>query len=351
MNAERAVVSIDRWQPEHAVVSVDRWQPERAALLLGVPVDDVTMDEAVDAVVALVGHGRRAGTTNQVATVNVDFIVNAVRDGELAALMRRTALSIPDGMPVIWASRLLGTPLRERVAGVDLVTALVDRAASSGITVALVGGAPGVADQAAEVLAARSPGARLTAWSGPSFSGVDELELADLEPLIALDPDICLVAFGNPKQERFIARFGAELGIPVMIGVGGSFDFLIGRTRRAPEWMQRAGLEWLHRAASEPRRLLRRYLRDARVFFPRIVAQVWSGRRWVGCGSVDSGVARDGALVVDLSKLVSADNRTAGHIVGAARTARRATVPVRFEGCRRQCVDHVPGLSGIVELS
>lgn len=336
---------------ERPISGLDVWRPGRAALLLGVPVDDVTMAEAVDAVARLVDRGRMERTTSQVATVNVDFIVNAANDDELAALMRQTALSIPDGMPVVWGARLLGTPLRERLAGVDFVIALVDRAATSGINLALVGGAPGVADQAAQFLAERSPGARLTACDWPFFNRVDEIGSADLEPLIALDADICLVAFGNPKQELFIARFGPELGIPVMIGVGGSFDFLAGRKQRAPQWMRRCGLEWLHRAAFEPRRLAGRYVRDAAVFIPLLARQLWSGRRQVGRGLFFAGVAEDGGLVVDLSRLLTADNRAAGRLVGAVRTARRSAMQVRFEGVQSSSLDRVPGLSDIVESS
>jgi N-acetylglucosaminyldiphosphoundecaprenol N-acetyl-beta-D-mannosaminyltransferase len=238
--------------------------------ILGVPVDDVDMDEAVDRIVALVHDGRRTGRCHQVATVNVDFVVNALDDRELTTIMQSTALSIPDGMAIVWAARMLGEPLRTRVAGADLVPALAERAAGEHLRLALYGAAPGVADRAARVLTERTPGAEVWADPGPVFGDVAELTDRDVEALAGARPDIACIAFGNPKQERFIARFGPELGIPVMIGVGGSLDFLVGAQRRAPRWMQRSGLEWFHRAASDPQRLAGRYARDARAFFPRL---------------------------------------------------------------------------------
>lgn len=244
--------------------------PPSVASILGVRVDDVTMDEVIDRIGELVADGRRTARCHQVATVNVDFVVNALEDPQLATIMAATALSLPDGMAIVWGSRLLGTPLRTRVAGADLVPALAERAARDGLRLALYGGAPGVAVRAARLLSARHPDAEIWATAGPVFGRPDELTIADVAPLRDADADICCVAFGNPKQERFIARFGSSLGIPVMIGVGGTLDFLVGEQRRAPRWMQRTGLEWLHRASTDPRRLARRYARDAVVFLPRI---------------------------------------------------------------------------------
>lgn len=238
--------------------------------ILGIPVDDVDMTEAVERIVALVHDGRHTQRCHQVATVNVDFVVNALADRELNAIMRSTSLSVPDGMAIVWSARALGVRLRERVAGADLLPALVERAATDGLRIALFGGVPGVAAAAADTFRTRVPGADLWADAGPMFHDVAELTSADVAGLAAADADIGCIAFGNPKQEHFIARFGRELGIPVMIGVGGSLDFVVGAQRRAPSWMQRAGLEWAHRAAGDPRRLAARYGRDAVEFIPRL---------------------------------------------------------------------------------
>lgn len=323
----------------------DAHEGATVAMILGVPVDDVTMDDALDRILELVDDGRRRGCTHQVSTVNVDFVVNAMADAELATTLRRSALSIPDGMPIVWMSRMIGRPLRERVTGADLVPALVERAAQRSLVVSLYGAGPGVAEAAASLLGRRFPGARVVGDGGPSFRRIDELGPADVEPLRQLSPDICCVAFGNPKQEQFIARFGAELGIPVMIGVGGTLDFLVGEKRRAPAWMQRVGLEWLHRAITEPRRLAARYLRDAMVYGPAAVRQARAGRRSIRRGEVDI-ADDDGRLVVDLTGLTVGDNRLACDVAGAVRRARRTARTVEVRGD----VDSFGRVAGMREL-
>jgi N-acetylglucosaminyldiphosphoundecaprenol N-acetyl-beta-D-mannosaminyltransferase len=309
----------------------------------------VTFDETVELIFELVADGRATGRTHQVATVNVDFIVNAVHDPSLGSILRRTSLSIPDGMPVVWGARLMGTPLRTRVAGADLVAAIAERAASTGTTVHLFGAAPGVADQAAAQLRDQFPGAAVTSDAGPMIRRIDDLDPIELGALRAARPDICCVAFGNPKQEQFIDRFGADLRIPVMIGVGGSLDFLVGEKRRAPGWMQRTGLEWLHRAVTEPRRLAMRYARDALIYGPRLILQVWRGRRGRRRGEarIDD---RNGVTVVDLSQLRRADNPTASAITAAlrhnSRHGRRAELILPE---RDQALAAIAGLRQLVD--
>jgi N-acetylglucosaminyldiphosphoundecaprenol N-acetyl-beta-D-mannosaminyltransferase len=264
--------------------------------------------------------------------------------------MRRTSLSIPDGMPIVWGSRLIGTPLRTRVAGADLVAAIVERAEQQQTRVALFGAGPSVAQRAAERLLERYPKAFVMADSGPMFRSIDELRSGDLGALLDFDPDICCVAFGNPKQEFFIERFGRDLAIPVMIGVGGSLDFIVGEQRRAPRWMQRSGLEWVHRAATERHRLPRRYLHDAGVFFPRLAVQIWRGRR-SGSGSVRCALGADGEMLIDLTALGAVDNRAASQIAGAIRSAwvdARQIVVRRGASTR---LTTVPGLAEMVDAA
>jgi len=322
-----------------------------ATLVLGVPVDDVTMGEAVDIVFQLARDGQRRSRTHQVATVNVDFVVNAHDDDVLMDILAATSLSIPDGMPVVWASRLMGTPLRARVSGADLVPAIVQRAAPEGATIVLYGAGPGIARRAAEVLRERTPRATVVGLDAPAFSDPAELDERDLAPLREARATVCCVAFGNPKQERFIAHWAPHLGIPVMIGVGGSLDFIAGAKRRAPQWMQRSGLEWLHRAITEPRRLARRYARDLVVFGPAVLRQAWRGRRGVRRGRLTTATTPDGGLVVDLSELVTADNRTAAAITSAVRTARRSGRPVELRGATARAVAPVTGLERVVALA
>jgi N-acetylglucosaminyldiphosphoundecaprenol N-acetyl-beta-D-mannosaminyltransferase len=332
----------------------------RIASILGVPVDDVTMDEAIDRIVEMVEDGRSSGRVHQIATVNVDFLCNAVHDDRLMGILGRTDLSIADGMPLVWGSRWLGTPLRERVTGADLVPALVGRAASHGYRVYFFGAAPTVAASAADVLRQRYPGAEIVADAGPMFADPADMDPAALEPIKAARPDICCVALGNPKQELWIERFGADVGAPVIIGVGGTLDFVSGAKRRAPGWAQRSGLEWVHRAVTEPRRLIRRYARDLIVFGPRLARQVLATRRGRRAGSgrhdvtrsggvatiriggpsraldgnewrdIETAVDNDTRIVVDLAGCGRVGGREIATIVEVARIAARSDVAVEL---------------------
>ena len=316
--------------------------------MLGVPVDDITLDEAVDRVFGLVRDAHRTGRTHQIATVNVDFIVNARFDSTLRSILRRTSLSIPDGMPIVWGSRLLGTSVRERVAGADLVPALGARAALTGTRLALLGAGPGVAQRAANLLRSAFPGLHVVADPGPSFTSINDLSLNDLTWLAREAPDICCVAFGNPKQEFFIDRFGSALGIPVMIGVGGTLDFLVGAKRRAPDWMRSSGLEWAHRLGSEPQRLGRRYIRDARLFIPSLLRQAWTGRARVARGALQTH-SNDTEIIIDLSEVLGFDNQGAAALAGLIRGARQAGRSLSVIGNHPGMVWSVPGLSEWIE--
>lgn len=247
--------------------------------ILGVPVDSVTMSEAIDAIGVLVETGRRDRVTHQVATVNVDFVVNAVRDPRLRDLMQRTDLSVADGMPIVWGARLCGTPFEERVTGADLIPLLARTAAARGWSMYLFGASPAIVAEATDRLRAEAPGLTINGDSGGIFREVADTSPEALERIRGARPDIVCVALGNPKQEWWIDHFRATLGVPVMIGIGGTLDLLVGDKQRAPAWMQRAGLEWIYRAAQEPGRLVKRYALDLYVFVPRMVVQVAKSRR------------------------------------------------------------------------
>jgi exopolysaccharide biosynthesis WecB/TagA/CpsF family protein len=289
---------------------------DRCAVLLGAPVDDVTIAEAVDRIIEMVAVGRETGRVHQVATVNVDFLVNAAHDPPLLNLLQRTDLAIPDGMPIVWGSRLIGTPLGERAAGVDLLPALVERAAASSYRVCLFGAAPGIARRAADLLSRRYPGAYVVGLEAPTIAPDGAMDESALDEIRAVRPDVVGVALGNPKQEWWIARHGPALGAPVFIGIGGTLDFLTGVTRRAPGWMQRFGLEWLHRAMSEPRRLVGRYARDFVVFVPGLLAQAWRGRRRAAGVVPLTGPDDDGTMRIQLLGPLAADR--VEPVVGAA---------------------------------
>jgi N-acetylglucosaminyldiphosphoundecaprenol N-acetyl-beta-D-mannosaminyltransferase len=223
----------------------------------GVPIDHVDMDGAMVRVRDALVTGRQV----QVATVNLDFLVRAQRHGELRSVLGRSDLNVADGMPVVWLSRLLGRPVPGRVAGADMAPLLVAEAAAHGAGVFLLGGEHGVAEAAARRLTREHPGLRVAGWYEPPRARLEEMDSELLVELVAASgAGLLLVALGNPKQELWIDRYRDRLpGVAVAIGVGCVFDLWAGRVQRAPMWMQRAGLEWLHRLLAEPRRLAGRH--------------------------------------------------------------------------------------------
>jgi N-acetylglucosaminyldiphosphoundecaprenol N-acetyl-beta-D-mannosaminyltransferase len=236
----------------------------RTRLRLGaLEVDPLSFPEALDAIEALVASGRGGA----VFTPNVDHVVLAEDDAAFRAAYAAADLALADGMPLVWASRLLAVRLPERVAGSDLVLPLLARAAARGWRVFLLGGAPGSAEAAAE--RARSLGAEVAGTAAPRVpadpGAPDPEGDAAVEAIRAARPHVVIVGFGAPKQELWIHRRREALRPAVAVGVGAAIDLLAGRVPRAPRWVSRAGLEWAWRLAAEPRRLWRRYLlRDPR---------------------------------------------------------------------------------------
>lgn len=218
----------------------------RSCTILGVRVDDVTYDETLQCVERMLAFGG----THQIATVNVEFIMEARRNPEFRRVLAAATLCVPDGIGMLWASRRQGTPLRARVAGVDLVEILAERAALQGWRVYFLGAPPGVAERAATVLSERYPGLVVAGCYSGSPSIAEENAIC--ERIRATQPDVLFVAYGAPNQDLWIARNQARIGVPVALGVGGSFDFICGYAKRAPAWVQRLGLEWLHRLLREP---------------------------------------------------------------------------------------------------
>ena len=203
-----------------------------------------------------------AGCGGWVVTVNLDHLRLFSRQPDYADLCALANLTVADGMPLVWASCLQGTPLPERVAGSSLLWSLTAAAATKGRTIFLLGGSPGTANAAASVLRQRYPALHVagTHCPGPGFEK-DPRNVAHLTArLSAATPDIVYVGLGKPKQDLLISQLRARLPRAWFVGVGISFSFVCGALLRAPIWMQRLGLEWLHRLAQEPRRLSTRYL-------------------------------------------------------------------------------------------
>jgi len=230
--------------------------------LMGCAIDNLTMEETLRTVESFIA----AGTPHQHVVVNVDKLVKASRDAGLRRIINECALVNVDGMPVVWASRLLGKPLKERVAGVDLFEALMRRAADKGWRVYLLGAREDVVSQVAATYQRKYPGLVLAGWRNGYWQGEQE-EAQVAQGVRAARPDLLFVAISSPKKEEFLGRWQAAMRVPFAMGVGGTFDVAIGRVKRAPLWMQKSGLEWFYRFLQEPRRMFRRYFIDDMAFF------------------------------------------------------------------------------------
>ena len=232
-----------------------------AITMMGCRIDNLSMEETLVRIEEFI----RSGKPHQHVVVNVDKLVKASRDPELRRIVNECALVNADGMPVVWASRLLGKPLKERVAGVDLFEALMRRAGDKGWRVFLLGAREEVVKAVAETYRQRYPELAIAGWRNGYWQG--ELEEAQVaEQVRASRADLLFVAISSPKKEQFLGRWQAEMKIPFAMGVGGTFDVAIGLVKRAPRWMQRAGLEWFYRFLQEPRRMFRRYFIDDMAF-------------------------------------------------------------------------------------
>lgn len=238
-------------------------------LVLGLPLMPYTHKQALDQIEALVVAGR----PTFFITANLNYAMLADRDSRLRELNTQAAFLLADGMPLVWWSRLGRRRLPERVAGSDLIYSLCERAAVRGFRIYLLGAGPGVADAAAEVLESRFPALQIVGTEVPPFRALNEFERNEQTARIrAANPHILIVAFGQPKGELWIAENLERLGMPLAVQVGASLDFVAGRVRRSPRWMQKTGLEWLYRLAQEPRRLLGRYLDNIRFLVTAIFA-------------------------------------------------------------------------------
>lgn len=241
-----------------------------AATLFGVEFASVTESELIDW--ALVRLGRGEGTW--ICPVNVDVLRQIVRDPEIRRLVGSADAIVADGMPLVWASHIQGTPLPERVTGSSLINTLTGRAALDGRTVFLLGGDGGTAESAGVRLRQASPRLSLAGWHCPPFGFERSARERDLvvERVCEAQPDIVFVALGFPKQDRLIAELRPSLPRACFVSCGASFSMVAGETRRAPAWVQRAGFEWAYRLRQEPSRLARRYLIDDLPFAARLGA-------------------------------------------------------------------------------
>lgn len=249
--------------------------------LFGMTINNVNMNTAVETVAEWCAAPREQ-SCRYVVTPNVDHVVMFQTDSELRGVYDGASLVLADGAPVVMVSRLLRKALPERVAGSDLVPALFAAAAKNSnkakqpLRVFLLGAGPGVADRAATVIEQRWAGVEVVGTLSPPM-GFEHDEKENERILAAVadcQPDLVLIGLGAPKQELWIGRFADRLEAKAALCIGATIDFLAGEKSRSPRWMQKLGLEWLHRMATEPSRLAKRYARDAWIF-PQLVWREW----------------------------------------------------------------------------
>jgi N-acetylglucosaminyldiphosphoundecaprenol N-acetyl-beta-D-mannosaminyltransferase len=241
--------------------------------VLGLPFDAISFDETMRLIERCVATSRRL----RIAPGSIDFVMKARRDPSFASLLRTFELIIADGVPITWAASLLGTPLLGRVAGTDMVWRMAEISARSGARVAMVGGAPGVADRAAARMRQAFPGADLHPVPTPMTLDA-EANRAIRTRIRDSGAKIVLVALGAPRQERWIAEHMDDAGATIGSGIGSAFDIISGDRPRAPKWMADGGLEWLHRMMQDPKRLGRRYLIEDTPFMWHLAKAVVSRR-------------------------------------------------------------------------
>ncbi len=355
---------------------------ERVAVC-GTPFDVVDLDGTIERIESWIEMFRKDGVPRYITTPNVDFLTNIIRfcsfrtkHPELHSVYRESDLSIADGMPVVLAARLLGAPLPGRVAGSDLVPELVRR--TKGLGVYLLGSDEETLARVSDLFIDMNPSIRISGKSSPfiHIKGKNLLRFPeDDEPIIrdinACRPDVLLIGLGNPKQELWFRRIRHRLEVPVSIGIGGTFNFVTGRVKRAPRWMQKTGTEWIYRILAEPRRLWLRYSRGAVIFGHAFVFSILADRMnrlWhriarfgradpaphlekrgnVGILHASSALRRSNAaghgdlvfreahdldhLVLDLGDTRYSDAAGLGFILALEKWARDAGMPFRLSG-------------------
>ena len=274
--------------------------------LFGLPIANVSSSEAIAKIEQLI----LSGSSHQVATANLDFARNALRDPYLHRIICDCSLVVPDGAPIIWASKLLRKPLQERVTGVDLVPKIAQLSAERGYGVYLLGSSDANAERAVEVLRESYPNMNIVGRYSPPIRPLDEMDNEEIISRIrGAKPDILLVGFGNPKQEIWIHRHLSQLNVPVAIGIGGSLDMIAGSLLRAPRWMQRMDMEWVFRMVQEPGRLFPRYAKDVTVLLRHLPMELMAAAiqpKTVRRGEL-SVVERSGARVISLGANLSAN--------------------------------------------
>lgn len=245
-------------------------------VLLGLPFHDLTLEETL----AWCRETMRGDTPRYAVTANVDFTTQAYGDADLKKIVFFADRVVCDGMPLVWLSRIFGRPLRERVAGSDMVPKLLDICAADGRSVYFFGSDMKTLEEAKAIAERRYPGLKVAGMDAPPVGAVIDWDNDALcQRMKSSGASLLLVCLGCPKQERWIFAHHKETGIPLSIGVGASLDFIAGKQKRAPEWMQKTGLEWFWRMSGSPSRLVSRYGKDFLFLTKAAAGQAWAQRR------------------------------------------------------------------------
>jgi len=260
---------VDAFEPAPVVP----YQRAKVANVWNVPFDQVTMDSALDGIASMVAERK----PRYVITANLNYAMLAAEDDSLKPITDGASMILADGQPIVWRSQLNSAEDRLpcRVAGSEMIFRLAAKAAQSGWRIYFLGAEPGIAQACADNLSARYPGMVVAGVHSPPYRKLTPAEIEQqLSDIRSAKPDILLVAFGQPKGEKWIAENYRSLGVPVSIQVGASFDFAAGRVERAPLWVQKIGFEWAHRMLGDPKRLLPRYCQNFK-FLAVTVAREW----------------------------------------------------------------------------
>ncbi|OKH41542.1 glycosyltransferase [Calothrix sp. HK-06] len=240
--------------------------------IAGIQIDKYSFDEVVE---RIMNTALSNDAPEYVVTPNAQHVLTLQKDARFREIYRKAFLVVPDGVSLLWAAKFLQTPLQGRVNGTDLFESLCSIAAEKGLKIFLLGGRPGAADKAAEILQARYPDLNIVGTYCPPYGfESNPVELALINAKIkAAAPHILFVGLGAPKQENWIYNNYQQLGVPISIGIGVSFELVAGMVKRAPVWMQKRGLEWLFRLIVEPYRLWQRYIIGNPLFIWLIIKQ------------------------------------------------------------------------------
>src|SRR5918995_1651106 len=263
--------------PAHFNGSKSAAETHERVNILGVKASAINMSQVLNIIDGWITHRQQ----RYVCVTGVHGVMESQRDRQLRQIHNDAGLVTPDGMPLVWLSHLHGHDLAERVYGPDLMLALCNQSLLKGYKHFFYGGGKGVHERLAKNLQQRFPGLGVVGGYSPPFRPLTvEEDEQIVQAINAADPDIVWIGLSTPKQERWMAEHLRRLTAPVLIGVGAAFDFHSGLKKQAPHWMQRSGLEWLFRLASEPRRLWRRYLVNNPVFMLLVLQQALGLKRY-----------------------------------------------------------------------